>query len=76
MALIDEGKLQGNIDKLVNLLTKQVQCCRVVSAVWASSSIIGARVFVTINESGGIVVYDHPGGTVLEPANYGVLTHP
>lgn len=76
MALIDEGKLQGRIFDILELLRKQVDCCKVVSTTWASSSTIGAGVFITIDQNGGIVVYDVPGGTVLKPSDYGTLTKP
>jgi len=76
MALLDEMKLQGNIYNILDLLRKQTQCCKVVSTTWASSSAIPAGVFVTINENGGILVYDVPGGTLLSPSAYGTLSKP
>jgi len=76
MALLDEGKLQGNIYNILDVLRKDITCCRIVSASWAHSSIITAGVFLTIDDKGNIIVYDAPGGNVLTPADYGTLTHP
>jgi hypothetical protein len=75
MALLDEEKLQRHIYEILQLLRKQVTCCKIVSTTWATSSLLGV-VFVTIDESGKISVYDAPGGTLLTPAEYGSLTSP
>lgn len=76
MALLDEDKLQGRIYEILDLLRKDTTCCKVVSTTWAASSLIGAGVFVTIDQKGGITVYDAPGGNVLAPADYGTLSKP
>ena len=67
MALLDEGKLQGNITKILNILEKEAVCCSIVSAQWMCDADSGTAVWVTINESGAIVVYDAPGGVVINP---------
>lgn len=76
MALLDEEKLQGRIYDILDVLRKDINCCKVVSTTWAASSLIGAGVFVTIDQNGGIKVYDVPGGTQLLPSQYGVLSKP
>ena len=76
MALLDEDKLQGRIYDILDILRKDINCCKVVSSTWASSSLIGAGVFVTVDQNGGIKVYDAPGGTQLSSVEYGVLTKP
>lgn len=76
MALLDEDKLQGHIIEILDVLRKDVNCCKVVSTTWATSSIVGSGVFVTIDQHGGITVYDAPGGSVLTAAEYGTLTKP
>ena len=76
MALLDEQKLQGNVYNILDLLRKEVQCCKVVAASWANSSIIAAGVFLTVDQKGNVTVYDAPGGNVLAPADYGTLTKP
>lgn len=73
MALLDEPKLQGNVYQILDLLRKQNSCCHVVTALWMTSSIEGT-VFVTIDQNGGVSVYDAPGGTKFTPAEYGTLT--
>jgi hypothetical protein len=76
MALLDELKLQGNVYNILDLLRKDVQCCKVVAVSWANSSIITAGVFLTIDQKGVVTVYDATGGSVLTPADYGTLTKP
>ena len=77
MALIDEDKLQGNVIQLLEIAKKNRACCDNVAAVtWANSSLIMTGVFVTIAKNGKVVVYTAPGGTVLTPAEYGVLSKP
>ena len=76
MALLDEPKLQGNVYNILDLLRKQTQCCHTVAASWANSSVIGAGVFLTVDQNGKVTVYDQPGGSVLTPAEYGTLTKP
>ena len=76
MALIDEEKLQGRIFNILEILRKDVDCCKIVSAFWACSSITTTNVFVTIDQKGNITVYDHPGGGILTPSEYGVLNYP
>lgn len=76
MALIDEPKLQGNVESILDLLRKDTNCCKVVSATWANSSLIAQGVFVTVTQKGDVIVYDVPGGTVLTASQYGVLTKP
>lgn len=76
MALIDEQKLQTNVVKLIDLLKQQVQCCHIVSSGFASSSLISAGVFYTVDQSGNIKVFDAPGGVQLTPGAYGTLTKP
>jgi len=76
MALIDEYKLQGNIINILDLLRKQIECCKIVSALWAKSSLIATGVFITVDQNGGIQVYDAPGGNLLTPAEYGTLEMP
>lgn len=75
MALIDEDKLQGRVYEILDLLRKQVQCCRVASTQYAASSVTGGTVFVLIFENGTLEVRNlGPNGTVLTPSEYGVLT--
>jgi hypothetical protein len=76
MALIDEEKLQGRVFNILEVLRKDIDCCKVVSTTWANSSEIGAGVFITIDQKGNITVYDVPGGSILTPAEYGTLTKP
>lgn len=76
MALLDENKLQGNIINILNILRKEVECCKVVSALWAKSSEVATGVFITVDQNGGIKVYDAPGGNLLTPAEYGTLEMP
>lgn len=76
MALLDEDKLQGRVFNILEVLRKDTDCCKVVSTTWASSSIIGAGVFITIDQKGNIKVYDAPGGGILTAAEYGTLTKP
>lgn len=77
MALIDEDKLQGNVIQLLEIAKKNRACCdNVAAALFAGSSLIASGVFITISKGGKLVVYDHPGGTVLTPAQYGVISHP
>ena len=75
MALLDEGKLQGNIYNILDVLRKDITCCKIVAALWAKSSIINTGVFLTIDSKGSITVYDVPGGSILAPSDYGILTH-
>lgn len=75
MALIDEAKLQGRVYEILELLRKQNACCEgVAAALWATSSVVGGPVFVTIGASGTVTVYTQPGGTILTPSAYGTLT--
>ncbi len=76
MALLDEQKLQANVIKLIELLRQQVQCCHIVSSGFASSSIVGAGVFYTVDQSGNVKVFSSPGGVQLTPTEYGTLTKP
>lgn len=72
MALIDEYKLQGNVQNILELLRQQAACCGdVATAGFATSSIAGG-VFYTISRGGKVKVYDQPGGTLI--TNYGTLT--
>jgi hypothetical protein len=76
MALIDEGKLQGNIGSILEILRKQAACCaKVASTTFAKSSVTSDKVFVLIFEDGTLEVRDiGPNGAVLTPAGYGFLT--
>lgn len=75
MALLDEDKLQGRVFEILDLLRKQVQCCRVADTQYAESSVTGGTVFVLIFENGTLEVRDiGPNGAILTPAEYGVLT--
>ena len=56
MALIDEEKLQGRVYNILEVLRKDIDCCKVVSTTWANSSIVGAGVFITIDQKGNITV--------------------
>lgn len=76
MALLDEERLQSHVIEILEVLRKDINCCKVVAAVWAASSLIAQGVFVTVDQHGGITVYDVPGGSVLTEAEYGVLTRP
>lgn len=67
MAMIDEGKLQGNIMQILDLLKKESVCCSIVSAQWMCDADSGTAVWVTINEAGAMIVYDAPGGNVITP---------
>ena len=76
MALLDEEKLQGRIYNILEVLRKDIDCCKVVSSTWANSSNIEEGVFITVDQKGNITVYDAPGGGILTSAEYGVLTKP
>lgn len=73
MALIDEYKLQGNVQNILEILRKQASCCDdVASSGFATSSVAGA-IFYTLSRGGKVKVYNQPGGTQI--TNYGNLTH-
>jgi len=76
MALIDEDKLQGRIFNILEILRKDVDCCKVVSTTWADSSLVEGGVFITIDQKGNITVYDAPGGGILTASEYGILSKP
>ena len=63
MALIDEGKLQGNIMNILEVLRKQQACCGFISAQWMLDA-NGDNVWVLVRPGGDVVVKTSPTGAV------------
>lgn len=63
MALIDEGKLQGNVIEILSLLRKQATCCGYISAQWMLDN-SDNPVWVLVSPTGEVTVMDSPTGSV------------
>lgn len=61
MALIDEGKLQGNVINILDILRKQATCCGFVSGQWMCDD--GTPVWVLMSPTGEVTAFDAPGGS-------------
>lgn len=60
MALIDEGKLQGNIISILELLRKEAVCCPKIAAEFYC--VDGTIQWVVIAQDGTVSVYSSPNG--------------
>lgn len=72
MALIDEYKLQGNVQNILDILRKQSACCDDVALGNFATSSVAGTVFYTLSRGGKVKVYTQPGGTQI--TDYGTLT--
>lgn len=66
MALLDEGKLQGNIYNILDLLRKETQCCKFIQGSWMCDSGSSTPVWVLINTKGGITTLSSPDGSPVD----------
>ena len=63
MALIDEGKLQGNIYNILDVLRKDITCCKYIQGSWMCDSGAANPVWVLINDKGTVTTLDGPQGS-------------
>ena len=63
MALIDEGKLQGNIFNILEILRKQAACCTFIQGSWMCDSGASDPIWVLISDKGVVTALDAPGGS-------------
>ena len=63
MALLDEGKLQGNIYEILQLLRKAQECCPKIAADFYC--VDGTVSWVVTSQNGTVTVYDAPNGNIV-----------
>ena len=63
MALLDEGKLQGHIYEILQLLRKAQECCPKIAADFYC--VDGTVSWVVTSQDGTVTVYDAPNGNIV-----------